>query len=419
MGKINTEIDKCLISKTFYKNKINDYYKLFKSKYLVVISNFMLVLATIASVYYIFKYSYVGIFFGLVLSVISFFVICLIIEIFGYIVYLFKRLDFVLEMEFKAIFPTVTKNYDNLIEVIKERGKKAEVYLSNVENIYSKDKDLFFKTDEIRESYLKTVSLIEELQKSINISSKSEKVLTTQKHLLIAITKKVKYEKYLKEIIENIESTAQDFLNVKSEIILNETPNQLESVDNSIRLLEAKSNALAIIQQNTPNFDDINIENINDYFNGDEIIEEKFDDNEVNNDKIESEKYKEQLEKDNSKKSNKVKENKQINIQKYKELSLSDYFNNPKSYNGEVLLKLAGFDCIAFLKSFSLNNQFMVHFGTNYEIQFDVASIDDNALMEITRLKDKLNSNKELFLYCNIKKESKDLVFYIDKIKLN
>ena len=101
--------------------------------------------------------------------------------------------------------------------------------------------------------------LINELKESLSCSNQIEKEKNSisEKHLKTAISRHEQYMKCLENIDKAITETAQDFLNVKSEVMLSDSnpSDTFGMVEETIAALEAKSKSLSYIQSNLPIFE--------------------------------------------------------------------------------------------------------------------------------------------------------------------
>ena len=134
--------------------------------------------------------------------------------------------------------------------------KKDHVYLEFVQNIYNKNKELYAKSKEIVSATKKTKELISELEKQLSSCKRTnEKNNLSEKHLETAKRRLMEYKDYLITINEAISSTAQDFLNVKGDLILSRSAQNFEKIDNTLTSLKSKSNTMNYILNNIPYYD--------------------------------------------------------------------------------------------------------------------------------------------------------------------
>ena len=157
--------------------------------------------------------------------------------------------------EFKKEFPDVAERYYNAIEKLNNIGKNEEDYRKYIENIYANNLSLFFKVKEVKEKINQYIELKTTLEKTISTSGNKEKNTISIDQLNKVNIKIEKSNNYIQEAREAISSTAQDFLNVQSEIMLKDSTNDIKTMNELLSALETKSKTLAYIQSNMPDFD--------------------------------------------------------------------------------------------------------------------------------------------------------------------
>ena len=160
------------------------------------------------------------------------------------------------DKEFRKFFPNVEDMYNGVMSVLTEREDSA--YLEYVQDLYLKNRELFTKSKEIIGKAEKTKKLVAELEMQLaKTQENNEKNNLSEKHLEKAKSRFEEYKKYLETIKETINGTAQDFLNVKGNLMLGESEasNNFEQMDNTLNSLKAKSDTINYVLNNMPNYD--------------------------------------------------------------------------------------------------------------------------------------------------------------------
>ncbi len=158
------------------------------------------------------------------------------------------------DKEFEKEFPDVAERYYSAIEKLNNISKNEEDYRKYIKNIYANNLLLFFKVKEVKEKINQYIELKTTLEKTISTSGNKEKNSISIDQLNKVNTKLEKSNNYIQEAREAINSTAQDFLNVQSEIMLKDSTNDIKTMDELLSSLETKSKTLTYIQSNMPDF---------------------------------------------------------------------------------------------------------------------------------------------------------------------
>lgn len=153
------------------------------------------------------------------------------------------------DKEFASAFPYVADKYQSLIAELNQRQQKFDNIKKCVIDLYQKDKELNIKLIDFCNEEEKYGKLVHELKYSLSIADKENKNNISDQHLKIAMDKYSKIKKSTEEIRKAISETAQDFLNIKSELILNDSDYNKVS-EKAISLLKTKIKELTAVQNN-------------------------------------------------------------------------------------------------------------------------------------------------------------------------
>ncbi len=160
-----------------------------------------------------------------------------------------------LNKEFAKEFPTVSLRYSSVTEILNNNLKSGKYYKKYIDKIQLKNIELYKKLKEIKKELDKYETLKLNLKLTISASNNKEKNSISTDKLNKIIKRLENYNIYYEEAKHIINSTAQDFINVESELVLNNTHIDMNAMKPLLASLEEKSNTLTYIQKNTPDFD--------------------------------------------------------------------------------------------------------------------------------------------------------------------
>lgn len=157
------------------------------------------------------------------------------------------------DKEFARFFPDVEDKYNSVMSALEER--KNSVYLEYVQDIYLKNRELFTKLKEIKVKAGEAKKLATDLERQLTgTQENNEKNKVSEKHYEKARLRFIEYKEYYEKIKETINGTAQDFLNVKGDLILGESDG-IEQTNSTLLSLKAKSETINYMLNEMPNYD--------------------------------------------------------------------------------------------------------------------------------------------------------------------
>ncbi len=160
-----------------------------------------------------------------------------------------------LHKEFKVVFPTVSNRYSSVIEILNNNINSGKYYKKYIDKIQSNNIELYKKLREIKKELDKYETLKINLKETISASNNNEKNSISRDKLNKIVERHEIYNNYYQEAKRTINSTAQDYINVESELVLNNTNIDINTMEPLLASLEEKSKTLTYIQSNMPNFD--------------------------------------------------------------------------------------------------------------------------------------------------------------------